>query len=51
MIPRIKNIETASDYKLIVTFDDGILIVSLVFGLIPSLAALFATSKVPKPTN
>lgn len=23
MIPRIKNIETASDYKLIVTFDDG----------------------------
>ena len=23
MIPRIKNIETSSDYKLIVTFDDG----------------------------
>ena len=24
MIPRIKNIEIADDYKLIVTFDDGI---------------------------
>ena len=23
MIPRIKNIETSSDYKLIVTFEDG----------------------------